>query len=101
MDFLYGMVIGNGLATSGLVPAPGFRMPIRQGQAMGQQLQSWRSGDGEKLWLSLLIDTMEEVSRPEFRSLPCEPSILIGLRAQLALPASSDAHCASHFSLRN
>jgi hypothetical protein len=31
---------------------------------MGQQLQHWRSGGGEKLWLSMLIDTMEEVSRP-------------------------------------
>ena len=68
---------------------------------MGQQLQIWRPESGDRLWLSMLIDAMEEVSRPEFRSLPCEPSILIGLRAQLALPASSDAHCASHFSLRN
>jgi hypothetical protein len=73
---------------------------------MGQQLQPfrsgvWRSGDGEKLWLSMLIDTMEEVARPELRSLPCEASILIALRAQLARPASRYAPCGSHFSLRN
>jgi hypothetical protein len=68
---------------------------------MGQQLQRWRSGDGEKLWLSMLIDTMEDVARPEVRSLPCDPSILIALRAQLAQPASRYAHGASHFSLRN
>jgi len=37
---------------------------------MGQQLQPWRSGDGEKLWLAMLIDTMEEISRPEFRAVP-------------------------------
>jgi len=101
MDFLYDMVIGNGLATSELITAPDFRMPVRQGQAMGQQLQSWRSGEGEKLWLSMLIDAMEEVSRPEFRSLPCEPSVLVALGAQLARPASPHAHCVSQFSLRN
>jgi hypothetical protein len=68
---------------------------------MGQRLQPWRSGDGEKLWLSMLIDTMEKVSRPEFRSLPCDPSVLVALRAQLARPASAYAHCGSNFSLRN
>jgi hypothetical protein len=68
---------------------------------MRQQLQSWRSGDGERLWLSMLIDTMEQVSRPEFRGLPCDPSILVALRAQLARPASAYAHCGSNFSLRN
>jgi hypothetical protein len=56
---------------------------------MGQRLQrwcseDWRSADGGRLWLSMLIDTMEEVSRPETRSRPCEPSILIALSAQLA-----------------
>jgi hypothetical protein len=68
---------------------------------MRQQLQSWRSVDGERLWLSMLIDTMEQVSRPEFRGLPCDPSILVALRAQLARPASGYAHCGSDFSLRN
>jgi hypothetical protein len=68
---------------------------------MGQQLQSWRSADGERLWLSMLIDAMEEVSRPELRGVPCDPSILIALRAQLARPASPYAHCGSPFSLRN
>jgi hypothetical protein len=61
----------------------------------------WRSGDGDKLWLSMLVDTMEEVSRPEFRSLPCEPSILIALRAQLARPAAPYPYRASRFSLLN
>jgi hypothetical protein len=73
---------------------------------MGQQLQSsqfrvWRSGQGERVWLSKLIDTMEQVSRPELRKLACDPSILIALRAQLARPASAYAHCGSQFSLRN
>ena len=64
---------------------------------MGQTFQGWRSGNGERLWLSMLIDAMEDVSRPELRSRPCDPSTLIGLRAQLACPASSGAH----FSLPN
>jgi hypothetical protein len=73
---------------------------------MGQQLQPirssrWRSGDGEKLWLSMPIDAMEEVARPELRSLPCEAATLLALRAQLARPASSHAAWGSKPSLRN
>ena len=74
---------------------------VQPQQVQPQQVQLWRSGDGEKLWLSMLIDTMEEVSSPEFRSLPCEPSILLALGEQLARPASAYALGASHFSLRN
>lgn len=68
---------------------------------MGQQLQSWRPVDGETLWLSLLIDAMEQVSRPEIRSRPCDPSILLALSAKLARPASSYRYGESKFSLRN
>jgi hypothetical protein len=74
---------------------------MTQGQAMGQQLQSWRSANGETRWLSMLIDIMEEVSRSQARSVPCDPAILIALLAQLARPASSWAYYGSHFSLRN
>jgi len=68
---------------------------------MGQQLQPWRSGDGERLWLSMLIDAMEEVSRPEFRSVSCDRSVLAAVSAQLAQPASTYPYYASHFRLRN
>jgi hypothetical protein len=68
---------------------------------MGQQLQPWRSGDGEKLWLSMLIDAMEEVSRPEFRAVPCDRSVLAAVRAQLARPASPYPYCGPYFSRRN
>ncbi len=68
---------------------------------MGRQVQPWRSGDGEKLWLSMLIDTMEEVSRPEFRAMPCDRLVLAAVCAQLARPASPYPYCASQFSLRN
>jgi hypothetical protein len=67
---------------------------------MGQQLQQWRSG-GSQIWLSMLVDTMEEISRPEIRGLPCSPSVLIALEAQLARPASPSAYGTSAFSLRN
>jgi hypothetical protein len=68
---------------------------------MVQRFQTWQSGDGEKLWLSMLIDAMEEVSRPEIRAVPCDRSVLAAVSAQLARPASPYPYCASYFSLRN
>jgi len=68
---------------------------------MGQQLQPWRSEGGQRLWLSMLVDTMEEASRPDFRKVPCDPSVLIAVEAHLARPASAYAVGASRFSLRN
>jgi hypothetical protein len=80
---------------------------------MGQQLQpwrtgkswrsekSWRTGNGERQWLSMLVDAMEEFSRPDIRRLPCHASMLVAVRAQLARPVSPRAHGASRFSLRN
>ena len=37
----------------------------------------------------MLIDTFEEVSRPEIRAVPCDRAVLDALRAQLARPASA------------
>ena len=71
---------------------------------MGQQLQAgcrWRSEDGRDLWLSLLIDTMEAVSRPEIRAMPCDISLLAAVKAQLARPASPRIRYISDFSWRN
>jgi hypothetical protein len=48
---------------------------------MGQQLQSWRSGNGERAWLSMLVDTMEQVARPEIRALYCDSSDLAAVAA--------------------
>jgi hypothetical protein len=69
------------------------------GQSVQPSPQTWRAGNGERLWLSMLIDTMEQVSRLELRAKPCDGVTLAGLRAQLALPAS--IRFASPFSLRN
>jgi len=66
------------------------------------QLQSWRSGGGQNLWLSMLVDAMEQVSRPEWRAIPCDRLELAAVRAQLARPAAAAYPTyASHFSLRN
>ncbi len=61
----------------------------------------WRGDPDRRLWLSMLIDAMEEAARPDVRALPCTPQILAGLRAQLSRPASPYPFGASAFSLRN
>jgi hypothetical protein len=67
---------------------------------MGQELQTWRSG-GDRQWLSMLVATMEEVSRPEFRAVPCEPELLAALLASLTRPRSVCVPGASSCSPRN
>jgi len=66
---------------------------------MSPQLQSscWRGTDGERLWLSALVEAMERVAVQ--RADPIDGQALAALRAQLALPAQP--HFASPFSLRN
>ncbi len=69
---------------------------------MRQQMARWRTDADRQLWLSMLIDAMEEAARPDIRALPCAPEILAGLRAQLSRPALAYAvGAASAFSLRN
>jgi hypothetical protein len=61
---------------------------------MGQQLQRWEPGTGERLWLSMLIEAMEAVSRAEIR--PCDQSVLAALTVQLARPVSPYARHAQN-----
>ena len=68
---------------------------------MEQRKGIWRGGEDRQLWLSILVDAMEEAVRPEVRSQPCPPAILMGLRAQLAQPVSHYPFAASAFSLRH
>ena len=68
---------------------------------MIQQTQQWRSGTGEMAWLSALVETMEQVSRPELRATPCAPSLLVAVEAHLARPAMPHGFYGSNFSLRN
>jgi hypothetical protein len=66
----------------------------RQGQAMGQRLQPRRSAGYDKMWLSMLIDAMEEVSHSKARAVPCDPAVLAAVSAQLARPISPYPYCA-------
>ena len=68
---------------------------------MDQQTQSWRSGKGQTLWLSMLVEAMERFSAPEWRNVPCDAVELAVLRAQLARPAAPYPMFGSRFSLRN
>jgi hypothetical protein len=62
--------------------------PGTERNTMGQRLDRWQNGGGDRRWLSLLIDAMEEAARPEIRSQPVESAILAALRAQLAQPVA-------------
>ncbi len=68
---------------------------------MGQWTAIWRGGEDRQLWLSMLVDAMEEAARPEVRAKPCPPAVLSALRAQLAQPVSHYPFAASAFSLRH
>jgi len=62
---------------------------------MGQWLDQWQGRGRDRLWLSLLIDAMEEAARPDVRSQPCESAILQALRAQLAQPVARYGYASS------
>jgi hypothetical protein len=70
-------------------------------QAMDRQLVTWQTAEGERLWLSMLVDAMEEASQHDCS--PCEREWpeLARLRLQLARPASPYVFGGSAFSLRN
>jgi hypothetical protein len=89
---VFGERVGSGSRSGG---------GIGETQAMAQQTQQWRSGNGEMAWLSALVATMETVSRPELRATRCAPSLLAAVEAQLARPAMPHGLYGSNFSLRN
>jgi hypothetical protein len=68
---------------------------------MGQRLNKWQGGGGDRHWLSLLINAMEETARPDVRSQPVEAEILTALRAQLAKPVARFPYAVTPYSLRN
>lgn len=70
-------------------------------QARSWQARSWKSTNGQRQWLSMLIATMEEISRPEQRNVSCDSLALAGLRAQLMRPASAHVTYGSPYGLRN
>ena len=68
---------------------------------MGQKIQEWRSAKRQRSWLSRLIGTMEAISRPELRAVPCDDRLLATVRAQLARPALAHTPYNSPYRLRN
>jgi hypothetical protein len=68
---------------------------------MGQKIPGWRSAKRQRSWLSRLIGTMEAISRPELRTVPCDDRLLATVRAQLARPAMPHTPYASPYRLRN
>jgi hypothetical protein len=68
---------------------------------MVQSRHQWRSGDGETVWLSMLVKTLEKLSDPKERAVPCDGGDLIAAKAHLAHPSCFNGFYGSHFSLRN
>ena len=68
---------------------------------MSQQGLSWRTGNAQTLWLSMLIEAMEKLSGSEWRSVPIDRIELAAVRARLAQPVTAQQVYASRFSLRN
>lgn len=55
---------------------------------MRQELRTWQSDTGSRLWLSALVAAMEEAAQPEIRRQGVPAETLRQLRVQLAHPAS-------------
>jgi len=64
---------------------------------MKQQLPSWRTQNGQTLWLSGLIAAMERLSRSKRRTRPVDPLELVAVRARLARPATVQLARGSRF----
>lgn len=60
-----------------------------------QQQDNSRSGN-ELSWLATLIESFERVSRSDIRATPCDPSVLMAVREQLARPAAARPADAGH-----
>jgi hypothetical protein len=52
-------------------------------QRLGYGLGIERTAAGERAWLSMLVATMEKISRREVRTVPCDPRLLAMVHLQL------------------
>jgi hypothetical protein len=68
---------------------------------MEQRIRTWRTAESERLWLSMLVGALEQVSQSNCDSRVCEHAELVRLRSRLSLPASPYAFGGSAYSLRN
>lgn len=68
---------------------------------MRQELRTWQSDAGSRLWLSALIAAMEHAARPEIRRQTVPADTIARFRAQLTLPASGALYHTSASGLRH
>jgi hypothetical protein len=68
---------------------------------MDRQIRTWRTADGERLWLSMLVGALEQASQADRSAGVCQHSELARLRSQLNCPASPYPFAGSAYSLRN
>jgi hypothetical protein len=66
-----------------------------------EQQAQWRSGAGERAWLSLLVETLERLSDLRERRIACDPEVVLAAEAHLRHAAYPAPLPPSHFSLRN
>ena len=55
---------------------------------MVQLSQAWRGRSADASWLSMLVETFEQVGRADLRAVACDPPVLAALMVQLARPVS-------------
>jgi hypothetical protein len=68
---------------------------------MGRDVEIAQGRDAGRLWLSMLVDAMESVARPDFAAPHCERPIPAALRLQLSQPAPNCPGSSSRFGRRN
>ena len=68
---------------------------------MDRRFGTWQTAEGQRLWLSLLVGAMQQVSQHDCSADDGALPELARLRAQLACPASPYAFGGSALSLRN
>jgi hypothetical protein len=68
---------------------------------MVQEFRATQPAGDSQLWLSMLVDAMEDAALPERRALPCFRTTLAAFAAKLARPAPSCPQGTTAFSRCN
>jgi hypothetical protein len=68
---------------------------------MNQQLQPWRTGRAQTLWLLRLVEAMEKISSADWRTHRIDRVELAAFKAQLARAATGHPVYGSRFIPRN
>jgi hypothetical protein len=68
---------------------------------MAQRVQQWRSAQGERAWLSMLVATMDNVSSPSSRAAPVDRAVLRMAEEHLASNGNHGSFGGPHSILRH